>query len=128
MDFDDLFAAAQYAAGLSLLMVGMLQLRRWWSVQENTPLKPPLMLAMAALAFILGTKQLIWSIYGTAIAANARVTFPVMPTFALVFNIATVLACIAVFAAASNSDRASYGVIAVCVSALAVTAIFVGSM
>lgn len=129
MSYNDLYAMTQYTAAICLMMVGFLQLRRWSSATAQTQINRAMIAAVAILMLILGVKQLFMSIYGTAIAANVRTTFPESPLPVLLFNVAITVACVAIFVTASKADRTSYQLIATAVSVMTLTAFYlVGGM
>ena len=128
MNFLEIYGAMQYAAGIALVMVGLLQFQRWLRATPTMLINRRIILPTSILVLIIGIKQLFWSVYGTAMAANLITEYPQSPVIAAVFNALIVFTCVWIFLTASPADRVNYGLIGGAVCALTLGTFLVGGL
>lgn len=129
--FADVYASAQFAASITLLMVALLYVVRAYDVARGQIIvrQPTLLWALSAHMLAIAAKQWVWTMRGVLVATGAdpRLLTDSTPMIALALNLIIVMTGVAIYMiVAAHEGRRVIVTASVCVVLLAVTSILVG--
>lgn len=130
MGFNDYYATAQYCATVTLVMLAILQVTRWWRAAGAPILVTSRLLGLYAIGHaLIAAKQAVWGLRGAMRAANVGgptiVTDP--SPMSMVLNFAIALTVVAIFGEVSRgAGTTQMRIVAGCAIATGLIAMAVG--